>query len=183
MSHQSTSESVQRAVTNATCLVGLERIGRLDILPQVFPVILTPPAVQTEVGITADWLTVQAAQDLTTVAVLKTQVDIGEAEAIALALELEAGVIILDDRKARRLAEQLGFGNFGRFQMRFIQLFLLVVRFYTFATLRPWSKINRSIIALTCSGTSRDKKCPEPTAFALTSCGHSSANRSRLASR
>lgn len=66
-----------------TCLVGLERIGRLDILPQVFPVIPAPPAVQMEVGITADWLRVQAPQDLTAAAVLKTQVDIGEAEALA----------------------------------------------------------------------------------------------------
>ncbi len=104
-------------MTNSTCLVGLERIGRLDILPQVFPVIFTPPAVQMEVGITADWLTVQAVQDSTAIAVLRTQVDIGEAEAIALALELEEVVIILDDRKARRLAEQLGLRVTGTIGM------------------------------------------------------------------
>lgn len=35
------------------------------------------------------------------------------------------------------------------------------------------SPMNRSIMALTCSGTSSDKKCPEPTALAVTSCGQS----------
>lgn len=72
-------------------------------------------------GITADWLTVQAAQDLTAVAVIKTQVDIGEAEAIALALKLDAGVIILDERKAR-LARSQGPFCLSRIQSRFIRL-------------------------------------------------------------
>jgi hypothetical protein len=45
------------AVTNSTCLIGLERIQRLDILPQVFSPITIPPAVLAEVGITATWLT------------------------------------------------------------------------------------------------------------------------------
>ena len=33
------------AVTNSTCLIGLERIERLDILPQVFDTVFAPPAV------------------------------------------------------------------------------------------------------------------------------------------
>ncbi|MEH1871633.1 hypothetical protein [Nostoc sp.] len=40
-------------------------------------------------------------------ATLKTQVDDGEAEAIALAMELGDVFIILDDRNARRIAQQL----------------------------------------------------------------------------
>lgn len=76
------------AVTNSTCLIGLERIQRLDILPRVFSPITIPPAVQTEVGITATWLTVVAVQNQAVVATLKTQVDDGEAEAIAASLFL-----------------------------------------------------------------------------------------------
>jgi len=94
-------------VTNSTCLIGLERIGRLDILPQVFTPITIPPAVQTEVGISTSWLTVQAPENLSTVQTLKTQVDDGEAEAIALALEVKNVIIILDDLSARRIAQQL----------------------------------------------------------------------------
>ena len=46
-------------VTDSTFLIWLERIQRLDILPQVFSPVIMPPAVQTEVGISASWITVQ----------------------------------------------------------------------------------------------------------------------------
>lgn len=101
------------AVTNSTCLIGLERIQRLDILPQVFSPITIPPAVQAEVGITAPWLTVVAVQNQAVVATLKTQVDDGEAEAIALALESGDVFVILDDLAARRVAIQLGLKVIG----------------------------------------------------------------------
>ena len=81
------------AVTNSTCLIGLERIERLDILPQVFFSITIPTAVSTEVGFEADWLTVRSVQNLALVATLKTQVDEGEAQAIALAMELGDAII------------------------------------------------------------------------------------------
>lgn len=101
------------AVTNSTCLIGLERIQRLDILPQVFSPIVIPPAVQAKVGITETWLTVVAVQNQAVVATLKTQVDDGEAEAIALALESGDVFVILDDLAARRVATQLGLKVIG----------------------------------------------------------------------
>ena len=101
------------AVTNSTCLIGLERIQRLDILPQLFSPIVIPPAVQAEVGITETWLTVVAVQNQAVVATLKTQVDDGEAEAIALALESGDVFVILDDLAARRVATQLGLKVIG----------------------------------------------------------------------
>lgn len=100
-------------VTDSTCLIGLERIQRLNILPQVFSPVIIPPAVQAEVGISASWITVQAPQSIMTVAALKTQLDDGEAEAIALALELDDVFIILDDLSARRVAKQLNLKVIG----------------------------------------------------------------------
>jgi predicted nucleic acid-binding protein len=47
------------------------------------------------------------------VAVLKTQMDEGEAEAIALAVELVNVILILDDKKARRVAQQIGLKVIG----------------------------------------------------------------------
>lgn len=69
-------------------------------LSQVFSPITIPPAVELEVGISAPWLGVQALQNLATVQALKTQVDDGEAEAIALALKMQDVYIILDDLSA-----------------------------------------------------------------------------------
>ncbi|MBD2598207.1 DUF3368 domain-containing protein [Nostoc spongiaeforme FACHB-130] len=104
---------IKKTVTNSTCLIGLERIGRLDILPQVFFPVIIPCAVAAEVGLSAEWLTVQAVKNLAVVTTLKTQIDSGEAEAIALAMEIEDVFIILDDRNARRIAQQLSLKVIG----------------------------------------------------------------------
>lgn len=101
------------AVTNSTCLIGLERIGRLDLLPQVFSTVFVPPAVVAEVRSPLSWLRVQAVQNAVAVTTLKTQMDAGEAEAIALAMELGDVLLILDDKKARRVAQQLNLKVIG----------------------------------------------------------------------
>ena len=103
----------QKAVTNSTCLIGLERIGRLDLLPQVFDVVFAPPIVAMEVQSNLTWLTVQAVQNKSVIATLKIQMDGGEAETIALAMEVSDVIIILDDRKARRVAQQIGLKIMG----------------------------------------------------------------------
>jgi len=95
------------AVVDSTCLIGLERIGRLDILPAILDPILVPPAVVSEFGSHPGWLTVLSPVNSGTVAALKLIVDIGEAEAIAVAQERGCR-IILDDRKARMVAQRLG---------------------------------------------------------------------------
>ena len=74
-------------VTDSTCLIGLERIGHLDILPTLFAPILVPTEVQHEFGTLLPWLTVETPTDQALVAALKILVDGSEAEAIALAHE------------------------------------------------------------------------------------------------
>jgi predicted nucleic acid-binding protein len=93
-------------------LIGLERIGRLDILPALFDPILIPPEVQREFGTLLPWLIVEPPADQALVAALKLLVDDGEAEAIALAHE-QGRRIILDDRRARSVARSLGVTIIG----------------------------------------------------------------------
>ena len=94
-------------VTDSTCLIGLERIGHLEILPALFEPILIPPEVQREFGMLLPWLTVEPPTDQALVAALKMLVDDGEAEAIALAHE-RGWRVILDDRRARSVGRRLG---------------------------------------------------------------------------
>lgn len=47
-------------VNDSTCLIGLERIERLDVLPALLEPVLIPPAVQQEFGIALPWLRVEA---------------------------------------------------------------------------------------------------------------------------
>ncbi len=95
------------AIVDSACLISLERINFLDLLPALFDPIIAPPEVQREFGKTLSWLRIETPANQTFVAVLKTIVDFGEAEAIALAQEL-GHLIILDDHQARAVAKNLG---------------------------------------------------------------------------
>ncbi|MFN3420665.1 MAG: DUF3368 domain-containing protein [Armatimonadota bacterium] len=99
-------------VANSTCLIGLERIDRLDILCELFEPIMIPPKVQEEFGKAFDWLVVIKPRNTALVKVLSNIVDEGESEAIALASE-QGCLLILDDRKARRWAKSLGLKVIG----------------------------------------------------------------------
>jgi predicted nucleic acid-binding protein len=51
------------AIADSTCLIGLERIGQLPLLPALFEPLVVPPKVQEEFGVPLDWLQVQAPKD------------------------------------------------------------------------------------------------------------------------
>ena len=72
-----------------------------------------PPAVQAEFGVSVDWLFTRSVSDMRVVAALRTQLDEGEAQVIALAMELDDVFVILDDKKARRIARQIGLRVIG----------------------------------------------------------------------
>ena len=75
----------ERIATDSTCLIALERIVHLEILPTLFEHVLIPPAVAREFGISFPWLRVESVSDQTLIVALKMMIDDGEAEAIALA--------------------------------------------------------------------------------------------------
>ena len=102
----------ERIVADSTCLIALERIGQIEILPALFESVLIPPAVAQEFGISLPWLKVERLSDHVLVAVLKMMIDDGEAEAIALSQEQKCR-IILDDRQARRVGQDMGLRVIG----------------------------------------------------------------------
>ena len=61
----------------------------------------------------ADWIERRGVQNRTLVTALERDLDRGEAESIALALELEADVVFLDEREGRRVAQHLGLRVVG----------------------------------------------------------------------
>jgi predicted nucleic acid-binding protein len=99
-------------VCNSTCLIVLDRIAHLHLLNALFEPCAVPPKVYQESGVTAPWITVMAPTNIALVQMLNAVVDPGEAEAIALALE-KGWRLIIDDRKARRWACQLGVTVMG----------------------------------------------------------------------
>ncbi|HYU35961.1 MAG TPA: DUF3368 domain-containing protein [Thermoanaerobaculia bacterium] len=106
-------------MTDSTCLIALERLGQLDLLPALFEPIYAPREVAREFGLPLSWLNVVDLADPDRVIFLSASVDAGEAEAIVLAKELGLK-IILDDLRARRLAH--------RFELKVIGTLGILVR-------------------------------------------------------
>ncbi|HEX5714983.1 MAG TPA: DUF3368 domain-containing protein [Thermoanaerobaculia bacterium] len=96
----------EAVVCDSSCLIALERIGHLDLLPALFHPVQAPPAVHQEFGASPEWLRVEAPTDRALVTALGMLMDAGEAEAVALASE-RGWLIILDDRQARAVARRL----------------------------------------------------------------------------
>ena len=87
----------------------LTNIGELDILQKTYGAVITTIEVATEYGQPLpDWVEIKSATDKYRQQILEIQIDKGEASAIALALEIPNCTIILDDYKARKVAEHLG---------------------------------------------------------------------------
>lgn len=71
-----------------------------------------PVAGATEVQ-TFDWLQTRAVSDRTLVEALSNELDIGEAEAIALAVEIQADQVLIDERRGRLVANRLNLRYTG----------------------------------------------------------------------
>jgi hypothetical protein len=103
-------------VSNASPLIGLERIGRLDLLAQLFGQVLVPPAVVRETVpqlVLPAWIAEQSLAQPMAPQIAQAALGAGESESISLALELGAAWLVLDDRPARRLAQGLGLSVIG----------------------------------------------------------------------
>jgi predicted nucleic acid-binding protein len=103
-------------VVDASTLIALERIGRLDILERLFASVLIPPAVAREVGsdlARLSWIEVRRLAQPIDRRIVGAELGAGKREAIGLAFELGPYRVILDDLAARKLAESLGLPVIG----------------------------------------------------------------------
>lgn len=110
------------AVSNTSPVLNLAIINRLALLREQFGEIWVPSAVIEELRLgeelpgshavrearEAGWLQVGEVKDRSLVQVLQRDLDGGEAEAIALALQMKAEWTLLDERDARKVAKSLG---------------------------------------------------------------------------
>jgi predicted nucleic acid-binding protein len=104
-------------VSNSSPLIALLRIQRLDLVPAILESVLIPPAVAREIRPSIpdlpDWLRVRALSGAPSLLGSRGRLGDGEWEAIALASEVGAAAILIDDRPARRLAEMAGLSVIG----------------------------------------------------------------------
>lgn len=95
-------------ISDASCLIILSKIGQLDLLQKEFGEVIVPKAVAQEYGETLpNWIIERSPAQDSLVFLLEETIDTGEANAIALAVEIGNCYLILDDQKARKMAASM----------------------------------------------------------------------------
>jgi predicted nucleic acid-binding protein len=109
-----------KVVCNSSPLIHLAKIGKLELLKDYFTEISIPEAVYRECVIdgkdredakrieNAAWIRVVDIKNVDLKKAFNTVLDEGESEAIVLALQESADLILLDDYEARELARTYG---------------------------------------------------------------------------
>lgn len=111
-------------VSDATAIIALSQVNCLGLLQHLFQKIIIPRAVYDEVVTrgrtlvsldvrTSSWISVEDVQNRAVVQKLRAKIDLGESEAIALALEKHASVLVIDEKKGRTIARGLGQNIIG----------------------------------------------------------------------
>jgi hypothetical protein len=115
-------------VSDSSTLIHLAAIGRLVLLKEFYGKITIPPAVWQEVveqgesragavevgqACQAGWIQVVAPADKALLQLLRRDLDDGESQVIALAVEKEADLVLLDESDARRTADLYGLSKTG----------------------------------------------------------------------
>lgn len=110
-------------VSDTSPIINLAAIGQLDLLRTLYDTVHLPPAVHREItrfeeqpGAEAvqslEWIQSQSCPRPDLATVLREELDAGEAEAIALAVDVDA-LLLIDEREGRRAASRLGVSRLG----------------------------------------------------------------------
>jgi uncharacterized protein len=114
-------------VSNTSPILNLAIIDELELMHEQFGEVHVPREVVSELkldtdlggvgavndAISAGWLVVAELKDDAMVKVLRRELDAGESAALALALEMKAEMIILDEKEAREHARSIGLETTG----------------------------------------------------------------------
>ncbi len=107
-------------IANSTPLIALAKLSRLDLLPKIYNQVTIPRAVYEEVTISgyekdglaeikkAEWLKIKEVKEYKLKKLLQMELGKGESEVIALACELNADLVIIDENRGREIARMFG---------------------------------------------------------------------------
>lgn len=115
-------------VSDSSTLIHLAAIGRLTLLKEFFGVVTIPMAVWREVVVQGHdrsgaieikqayqegWIEIETPKDPVLLQLLRRDLDDGESEVIALAVERGAALVLIDESEARKIAEMYGLMKTG----------------------------------------------------------------------
>ena len=106
-------------ISDTSVISNLVQLGDEDLLPQIFGQVIIPHGVYRELEEIKSkidrlsWLEVKELGDDTLFKQLLLKLDSGESEAIALAKELNANLLLIDEKRGRRVARAQGLNIIG----------------------------------------------------------------------
>ncbi len=112
-------------VSNTSPLMNLAVIDRLGLIERLYGSVSIPEAVARELAAAVpeqfseqavgklSWLTVHPVKNRQLTESLLLDLDAGEAEAIVLATETKAGLLLIDERRGRNVAQHFGLKLIG----------------------------------------------------------------------
>jgi predicted nucleic acid-binding protein len=112
-------------ISNTSPLTNLAAIGQFDLLQRLYVKLYIAHGVWEELNLggkrwpgcdevaKADWIEQHSVQNQALVTALQRDLDRGEAESIALALQLNADLVLLDEKEGRHAAQRLGLRVVG----------------------------------------------------------------------
>lgn len=96
-------------ISDTSCLILLDKIGELELLNKLFgQIVITGEVLNEFKKELPDWVSIEEPTNKTYQKILEASLDKGEASGIAFAIEQTDCLLIIDDYKGRKYAEQLG---------------------------------------------------------------------------
>ena len=99
---------MHQVLPDTSCLILFRKIGQLDLLYEVYGRLFITPEVLEEYrkGL-PEWIKVKPLKNRTSFHSNRKIVDYGEASIITLAMEISSPLLIIDDKRGRKLANAL----------------------------------------------------------------------------
>lgn len=130
-----------KVVSNTTPIISLSSIQQLELLRLLFRKIYIPKAVYNEIKakktfgykeIDADYFEILEIKGKKYLGFLLNDLDVGEAEAIVLAKEIDADILIMDERMGYKIAKSQGI-----FPIRTLTVLLIAKQRGLIPSVRP----------------------------------------------
>jgi hypothetical protein len=134
-----------KVICDSTVIIGLAKIGKLELLKQIYGEIYIPDAVFIEVAVEgrerngakelseSEWIKKKSVKDKRIVEILFAELGRGESEVLVLGKELNADLLIIDDERARTAAISGDFRVIG-----LIGVLLLAKRLKLIPLIKPF---------------------------------------------
>ncbi|MDR2941702.1 MAG: hypothetical protein LBV17_03825 [Treponema sp.] len=115
---QNNSLSHNVIISDTSCLIALSNIDQLELLKKLFGHVTITPEVFEEFTKKykeniPEWIDVREAKNRKKVIELNTKLGLGESSSIVLATETPSALVIIDEKKAREYALNIGLNVIG----------------------------------------------------------------------